>query len=52
MWVKENNIFYQGDVSDPNTMKQLTTNGRKNAIYNGVPDWVYEGGEIVLINGL
>ena len=27
-----------------NTSSQRhTNNGQKNAIYNGIPDWVYEG---------
>lgn len=41
-YVKENDIFYR---LAPETLPdiQLTFTGRRNQIYNGVPDWVYEG---------
>ncbi len=39
-FVKENNLYYM-NLSD---MKEIavTTDGKKNAIINGAPDWVYE----------
>lgn len=39
-FIAENNLFYQ----DLNTGKitQITTDGKKNAILNGLADWVYE----------
>ena len=39
-YVQENNI-YVFDVAT-NTTKQITTDGVKNSIINGVTDWVYE----------
>jgi hypothetical protein len=36
-----NNIYYQENLdSEP---VQITTNGDLNVVYNGIPDWVYEG---------
>jgi dipeptidyl-peptidase-4 len=39
-YVKENNIFVYDIAS--NTNSQITTDGKKNAIINGITDWVYE----------
>jgi dipeptidyl-peptidase-4 len=39
-YVKENNIFIYDITS--NTKIQITTDGKKNAIINGITDWVYE----------
>jgi dipeptidyl-peptidase-4 len=39
-YVFDNNLFVM-DIT-ANTTKQLTTDGEKNAIINGVTDWVYE----------
>lgn len=39
-FVRDNNLF----IADPanGTEKQVTTDGKHNAIINGAPDWVYE----------
>ena len=39
-YVKENNIYIFDKTSKENT--QITTDGKKNAIINGITDWVYE----------
>lgn len=39
-YVKENNLFIYDIASDTNS--QITTDGKKNAIINGITDWVYE----------
>ena len=39
-YVKENNIYIFDITSKENT--QITTDGKKNAIINGITDWVYE----------
>lgn len=39
-YVKDNNIFYK-DL-ETNSVVQITTDGEKNKIINGVTDWVYE----------
>nr|XP_026491309.1 venom dipeptidyl peptidase 4-like isoform X1 [Vanessa tameamea]XP_026491310.1 venom dipeptidyl peptidase 4-like isoform X1 [Vanessa tameamea] len=39
-YVYLNNIYYQSSLA--NAPQQITTNGQKNIVYNGVPDWVYE----------
>ncbi len=39
-YVKNNNLFYLDLVE--NTTQQVTTDGEKNKIINGLTDWVYE----------
>ena len=39
-YVKENNIYIFDIATKTNT--QITTDGKKNAIINGITDWVYE----------
>ncbi|XP_077976690.1 prolyl endopeptidase FAP-like [Styela clava] len=40
VWVRENDIYYR---KTPQTAAdRLTSDGRQNDIYNGIPDWVYE----------
>ena len=39
-YVKENNIFIYDIISKTNS--QITTDGKKNEIINGLTDWVYE----------
>lgn len=39
-YAKANNLFIK-DFSD-NTVTQITSNGKKNEIINGITDWVYE----------
>lgn len=36
-----NNIYYQASMNE--APRQITTSGVINVIYNGIPDWVYEG---------
>jgi len=45
-FVRENNLFYK-DLSTNNEI-QITTDGKKNTILNGLSDWVYEE-ELVLV---
>ena len=39
-FAKDNNLFIYNVVAK--TTKQITTDGKKNAIINGISDWVYE----------
>ncbi len=39
-YVKDNNLYVYDIASK--TSKQVTTDGKKNAIINGITDWVYE----------
>ncbi len=39
-YVKDNNLFIYDAASKSNV--QITTDGKKNAIINGITDWVYE----------
>lgn len=42
MFVYDNNIYYKNEaISDD--IVQVSTDGVPQKIYNGVPDWVYEG---------
>ncbi len=38
----DNNIYLRTNVSDPDSSVELTSDGVVDAIYNGIPDWVYE----------
>uniref|UniRef100_A0A8C5LIW2 Fibroblast activation protein alpha n=1 Tax=Jaculus jaculus TaxID=51337 RepID=A0A8C5LIW2_JACJA len=40
-YVYQNNIYLKQRPGDP--PYQITYNGRENKIFNGIPDWVYEG---------
>lgn len=40
-YVYQNNIYLKQDPREPSI--QITTNGKQNEIFNGIPDWVYEG---------
>lgn len=39
-FVKDNNIYVKN--FETNSTSQITTDGKKNSILNGLPDWVYE----------
>lgn len=41
VYVSDYNIFLKSDVTADAV--QVTTNGKRNEILNGIPDWVYEG---------
>lgn len=40
-FVYKNNVFYKPDLESD--AEQLTTDGVVGIVYNGLPDWVYEG---------
>lgn len=41
VYVKDNDVYYLSDVTaEP---LRLTSTGVEGVIFNGVPDWVYEG---------
>jgi len=42
IYVYQNNIYYRPQAEVPNDY-QITDTGVFGTIYNGVPDWVYEG---------
>jgi len=41
VFVFRNNVYYKHQASSP-TSYQITTDGVPKAVFNGVPDWVYE----------
>lgn len=42
-YVDKNNIYYRSDPEDETNDIRITSDGVSGRIYNGVPDWVYEG---------
>lgn len=42
VFVSRNNIFYRANVSQKNVVA-ITSDGALGHVYNGIPDWVYEG---------
>lgn len=40
-YVWGNNVYIKTSPGSP--PQQVTFNGKKNEIFNGIPDWVYEG---------
>ena len=36
-----NNLYYQASVTS--AAEQVTTTGQETYIFNGIPDWMYEG---------
>lgn len=54
VFVLNNNVYYR-EISGRNvTERQLTYDGIDGVLYNGVPDWVYEGASyqlfLIIIN--
>ena len=41
-FVAGNNLFYKDLSAGAEKIVQITTDGQKNAVINGLPDWVYE----------
>lgn len=42
-YVDKNNIYYREKPEDETNDIRITSDGIQGKIYNGVPDWVYEG---------
>lgn len=42
-YVYSNNIYYLEDILNDENPVKVTEDGEDDVIYNGVPDWVYEG---------
>lgn len=36
-----NNLYYQASVTSE--VEQVTSDGQQPTVFNGIPDWVYEG---------
>ena len=43
VFVKQNNIFYKPNMTSGGVY-QVTVSGIPGTVYNGVADWLYEGG--------
>ncbi len=44
VFICENDIYYKSDVRSNRTFR-ITKSGQPGLVYNGVPDWLYEGKE-------
>lgn len=42
MVVVNNNIYYLDDINGDDYVK-LTSDGETDVVFNGIPDWLYEG---------
>lgn len=42
IYVHQNNMYVRKVLDDPTSDIQLTTDGKVDTVYNGIPDWVYE----------
>ena len=43
LWVKDNDVYYRRDATSTGPDFRITSTGEENIIFNGIPDWVYEG---------
>ena len=43
LYVYENDIYYRQTPNVETGDRQVTTTGEREAVFNGIPDWVYEG---------
>lgn len=43
IYVYENDIYFRQTPDSTVNDARLTTDGEREAIFNGIPDWVYEG---------
>ncbi|XP_037977148.2 venom dipeptidyl peptidase 4 [Plutella xylostella] len=41
-FVRDNNVYYMPDVTAPDLVKALTTEGVPGEVYFGITDWIYE----------
>ena len=51
IYVYDNDIYYRSSPSATSDTR-LTTDGKRDVIFNGIPDWVYEGTAILQIANL
>ena len=42
VFVSENDVYWMESIERPNAVR-ITSNGKKRIMFNGIPDWVYEG---------
>jgi hypothetical protein len=38
-----NDLYFVDDVSKPENFVRITDGGKEGVVFNGVPDWLYEG---------
>lgn len=51
VYVLDNDIYHQILSGDSSETRRITSDGVPRFIYNGVPDWVYEG-KFKILQGL
>ncbi len=42
MFVHENDVYVKEQWDDDASVGAVTSDGRQDTVYNGIPDWVYE----------
>ena len=50
MFVSDNDIFWIESIEHPNNPVRVTLTGEEKIMFNGIPDWVYEGECLVAID--
>ena len=48
VFVYENNIYYQDDPASGLEPVQVTQTGQSQLVFNGIPDWLYEGATTII----
>lgn len=48
VFVVRNNIYYRPDAEEKKVI-EITNDGLLGHIYNGIPDWVYEGKQLIFL---
>ena len=41
--VLDNDIYYKASGAAQSRVLRLTASGRRGVVFNGIPDWLYEG---------
>ena len=41
--VYRNDIYHMADVERPQSFVRVTSSGKDGVVFNGIPDWLYEG---------
>ena len=52
VFVYENNIYYQDDPASGLEPVQVTQTGQSQLVFNGIPDWLYEGATTIIISDI
>ena len=45
-----NDIYFITDVERPESFVRVTSNGKSGVVFNGIPDWLYEGKSCLVVS--